>query len=149
MLAICGERSATHCFGLQTQYGSSDWLKNFFDAFATCINEHINSDAERLLASAYLKAAGKTGQNLTVSEFLMEDDLQKIILNCIQPFDSPKSSEALAVEISNEINDHMSTAKKVAGPFVDKITIDQMQRFLSIFPSEARLTLKLRAESQI
>jgi hypothetical protein len=141
LLFVCSKRIAAHCFRLQLDRLGADWLRLFFDAFSESIRRRACPDAETRLDTAYVKAAGKLRQKLSIKKFLLEQDVQDVLRDCILPFRKAEVSAAMALEMSDEVNHCMGMQSGNVCPHVSKITIDQMRKFLSLFPSELSIML--------
>jgi hypothetical protein len=143
LLSICSQRIAAHCFALQVNRLGADWLKLFFDAFSVSIREHdVCADAETRLSRAYAKAAGNLRQKLSIKTLLLEQDVQEVLRDCISPFAKPDACNAMATAFTDEINHWIGKQSGSVCPHVSKITIDQMRKFLNLFPFEVSINLK-------
>lgn len=141
LLFICSQRTAEHCFSLQIEQLGAEWLRLYFDALSNSIRRHINSEAETNLTGAYAKVAGDLRQKLTIKKLLQERDVQKVLLDCIMPFDLPKACDDMAVEFGDEINQYTGKMTGSVSPHVSKITNNQIRNFLMLFPREVRMIL--------
>ena len=147
LLRACSKRSAAHVFSNEISRQGSDWLSLFYDAFSESIQRHVNLNAERRLTNAYAEAAGKLGQTLSIKKLLSEQAIQKVLRECALPFEAFGPSSAMAARLGSELNDYIAKDSEHALNS-GKITDSQIQKFLTLFPREVYIALKMATPTE-
>lgn len=142
LLLACGQRTASYCFSLQVNRMGTLWIEMFFDALSDFIQRKIKPDAEREVNRAYAESVRNLRQKLTIKTLLLENNVKGVLLDCISSFESPAMSIGLVSEMDDEINRFIGKSNSTVMPHVSRITVNQMQKFASLFPREARMVLK-------
>jgi hypothetical protein len=139
LLAACGKGSAEHTFRLQIDQCGQTWLNYFFHAFAQCAKNNLSQASRGRLISAFVGAAAKTKANMQVSDLINRSDVKEILLECIAPFSKTLELDEIAKSIGFEVNNYIANQYNIAGPFIAKISDDQIKRFLEMFSNEMPL----------
>jgi Bacterial regulatory protein, Fis family len=147
LLRACSERSAAHVFSNEISRQGSAWLSLFYDAFSKSIQRYVNLNAEQRLTNAYAEAAGKLGQTLSIKKLLSEQAIQKVLRECALPFEAFGPSGAMVARLGSELNDYIARNSDHA-PDSGKITDSQIQKFLTLFPREVYIALKMATPSE-
>jgi hypothetical protein len=139
LLAACGKGSAEHAFRLQIDRCGLTWLNYFFYAFAQCAQRNLSLASRGRLISDFVGAAEKFKENLQVSDLIHRSNVQAILLECIAPFSKTLELDEIVKSIGAEINNYMANRYNIAGPFIAKITDDQLRCFLNMLLHEMPL----------
>jgi hypothetical protein len=149
LLGDCGEGSAEHAFRLQIEQCGEKWLNYFFQGFAKYCRQDLGPKAWERLMAAYVHAAEKCKGNLQVSDLIKRNDVKEILLECISPFSDPLKFEEVVKSTSAAINQYIANRYNIAGPYIAKITDNQMIRFLTMLLNELPLNLAGKSKAEM
>jgi hypothetical protein len=142
LLFACGEQCAQHVFALQVEHLGDVWISQFFDGFAQYVERHVYTNARARLTNAYVETALIPKIVVSVEKLLKREAVRSVLRDCIVPFEAPGAPAGAAQQFCDSINDCSAGRYRVAGPHVAKITEDQAERFLKLFPRQARMVLE-------
>jgi len=143
LLYACSKRSAAYVFSYEFSRLGAGWLSLFYDAFSESIQRHVNLNAEQRLTNAYAETAGKLGQILSIEKLIAEKAVQDVLRECALPFDAFGASGAMVMQLNSEINAYIAVKNADTVPRLSKVTDGQLQKFLSLFPREIYIALKM------
>ena len=141
LLLACGERSAKQVFKVQIEKCGPEWLGYFFYAFAKVARDHLSHESKVHLIIAYADAAGKIKSNLTVSNLLNEAGIKQIILECVASISKAIEIDEAFKSTSDRVNEFIATKYNFTGPYITKITADQMKQYFVMLQKETEHAL--------
>ena len=141
LLLACGGKSANQVFKLQIGKCGPEWLGYFFYAFAKVARDHRSHESKVHLIIAYADAAGKFKSNLTVPNLLNNDGIKKILLEYVASISKATEIDEESKSTSGRVNEFIATKYNFTGPYITKITADQMKQYFVMLQKETELAL--------
>jgi hypothetical protein len=146
LLAACGDGSAKHAFKIQLEHCGNKWLDYFFQGFAQNVQKNLGGKTWGRLRAAFVHSAEKRKGNTQISDLLNRNEVKEVLLECISPFSKSLELDEFIKSTGATINNYIANTYTIAGPFIAKITDDQMKRFITMLLNE--LPIKLVGDSQ-
>jgi hypothetical protein len=103
--------------------------------------KELGPETWKLLIAAFVHAAEKHKAHMKVSDLMNRNDVKAIILDCMTPLCRTLELDDTAKSAGAEINNNIAR-KYVSGPYIAKITDDQMKRFLTMLLKEMSLNCR-------
>jgi hypothetical protein len=141
LLYECGYHSAQAAFAKQNAQFGPSWMRQFFHGLSSFIRDCCK-EADRRVIAVYVQAAKKLKNRLSVADLLKEPDIQSALRGCTGPILADAPPASLIEALSNTINQHISSKRKVVGPDTSRVTLAELHRFLGLWRNELELTLK-------
>jgi hypothetical protein len=142
LLLACGERSAKQVFKVQIEKCGPEWLSYFFYAFAKVARDHLSHESKVHLIIAYADASGKFKSNLTVLNLLNEAGIKEILLECVASISKAAEIGEVSKSTCGRVNEFIATKYNFTGPYITKITTDQMKQYFVMLQKETELSLQ-------
>ena len=143
LLRACGEQSARAVFTLQIERLGMEWIGQLFASLAEYVRQHVHSDIDTRLISAYVETATIPKIKLTIQELLSQEAIKDILVECVTAFETPSTPDSIVQEVRDWVNHSIASKRTVGGPHPCKITEDEMRRFLTLLPRQLWATLKV------
>lgn len=141
LLRECGEQSAVHAFSLQIGRLGPVWTHGFFESFAGYVRQYVCVSADKRLINAYAVASTLPKIEISVEVLLKLDAIQRTLRECIIPFDTLRLAKTRVEQVCNYINGAIVGRDGIVGPYIGKITEDQVHTFLTLVQQESRVRL--------
>ena len=128
LLLACTDKAARYAFSVQVAHFGQSWLEQFFDGFAQFIRTILPSVEQRLV-TAYVEAAGSMKSRLSIEAFLKQNDVQRVLRECLAVLES--DGAGMAVKVGIVVNNAIALRNSISGPDLRKVTDNEMKRFLA------------------
>ena len=143
LLSACGQRSSRHVFKVQIEKCGPEWLDYFFYALSKVARDNLSKETKVKLLVAYVDAAIKFKSNLSVPALLNQTRIREIVLECIVPFSKRIELDEVSKSTSDRINKYIATKYNFTGPYITKITADQMKQYFATLQKETESALRV------
>ena len=140
LLRACGEHSAHGVFSSQIASLGAEWIDELFDGLARYMRARGGPDLEERLINAYVSAAAMPNVKLTIGEFLGQEAVQSVLLECAAACERPNAPELIARDVCDCVN--KSIVGRKGWPDVCRIDENQARQFLALLPREVRGALR-------
>jgi hypothetical protein len=141
LLLACGQKAARSAFDLQVTRFGAPWLTQFFGGFAQYVRENVCADADVRLYKLYALAAVRYGSRLAVNDLLKEEQVQRVMRECLAPVVAADAPANLSAQMSDTISMYIATQRGIPKPDISKVTDQQVHSFLTWLPPQVMLAL--------
>lgn len=141
LLAACAQKAARTAFPMQITRFGSVWVGQFFNGLALFIRQHVCTDADERLRKIYAVEAVGKGVKVAVADLLQNDEVRRVLRECLAPLLGPGAVDKLAGPVSHAVSVAMAVERGIPKPDISKVTEQEMGSFLGWLPPQVNLAL--------